>query len=93
MPIKELPEHDLMPTDTTRVYVVAYIDEQGGGFDYEHGRIAASRITHEDLGVGPDAQLYRYECVMPFGSNIRERIADTFFEYIEGQIAAEKKQQ
>lgn len=82
----ELADHDLTNDETQTAFVVAWIDDAGGGFDYAHTQSEAKEMTVESLGAPEGTQLYRYMVTMPFGESFKERIADTFVEYIEGQL-------
>lgn len=84
----ELVDHDLTNDETQTAFVVAWIDGQGGGFDYAHDRKTADAMTHESLGAPDGVQLYTYMVTMPFGESFKERIADTFVEHIEGHFLA-----
>ena len=81
----ELADHDLTIGETTTVFVVAWIDDNGGGFGYAYTQTEAKEMTRESLCAPPTAQLYRFMVVMPFGENVRERIADTFYDHVDEQ--------
>ncbi|MBN3761344.1 hypothetical protein [Burkholderia sp. Ac-20365] len=76
---------DLMIRETITVFVVAWLDENGGGFDYARSKNEADALTATGLRAPAGAILYEFEVSMPFGSDIRQRIADAFYDHLVSQ--------
>jgi hypothetical protein len=84
----ELHELDLTSSDTQTVFVVAWIDEEGGDFQYVFDYASANTITREQLNAPEGAELYTFMVTMPFGDDFGQRIADTYYEHINDHLRA-----